>query len=247
MITRSKRQIKKQEAFTLIELLVVVAIIAILAAMLLPALRSARERAKQVQCASNLRQLYIPCMLYTDESGGVILPAYCEQVGWDDHLQKTGYLKNPNFNGNLPDKLWIHNCPVSPCRAGYWRNASYAYSYMLGFFDSRFVGDTPNWSYWFTVKLSSIPDPGKTVMLVDSDIRWSGLDQGAAGPSQICNFTVLFPNAGYVGYQWHPGKRANYLMLDGHVESLSEDEAIRRSSAKALLWSRDNTYSNPPW
>jgi len=76
-------------AFTLIEMLVVIAIIAILAGLLLPALARAREESRRKACDSNLTQIVKACITY-QEPNGDFFPAFAQAVYWDSKILNLG-------------------------------------------------------------------------------------------------------------------------------------------------------------
>ena len=102
---------KRNHLFTLIELLVVIAIIAILACMLLPALASARDRARSIQCVNHLKGVGVASMMYTSDNLDYFLPC---AVGNNGGRTSWATLLACPKAGNYTGTGDIFNCPSAP-------------------------------------------------------------------------------------------------------------------------------------
>ena len=224
MKTRLKRSPGFRWGFTLIELLVVVAIIAILAALLLPALRGARERAKQAKCLSNLKQIYLGFVMYSNDADGYVPFAYIDLPGggteWFHAI--SGYLgKNQAFNqAGLqymgPVYIPVYICPSDTHGHGWLPvngkvdrdSISYGYNgWHVGWHQATSGGFGPQtWR-----RLESIPLADRTVAFAD------GMGDAVKFGFGIPRYSSWIVEYGYGTDVMRHKNAANVVFVAGHA------------------------------
>jgi prepilin-type N-terminal cleavage/methylation domain-containing protein/prepilin-type processing-associated H-X9-DG protein len=233
MYTSNKSRVSR--AFTLIELLVVIAIIAILASILFPVFGRARENARRSSCQSNLKQLSLAWMQYTQDYDEKAVPTYWVEPGNIYHFfHGTGpyggtfdytaspmwsYMKNAQFTG-CPSASYTTAADYGMTDYGY--NMCYVGGLGPGATSSRFT-NSPSFSKMSVdaVNIAKLEAPSQTILFADS--LQSGVTSGAP---YVQRWPWLYPPS--TGINVAPVaprhlETAVVSFVDGHVKSMRLD------------------------
>lgn len=207
---------RKTHRFTLIELLIVIAIIAILAGMLLPALNAAKKQAKNLQCRNNQKTLIMACTFYSDDYNEYIIPAQLGPFWWFYTNRQSYQTLTAQYLGNsisMVEKLG--ECPSE---------AETGFSYSMYGLNANLTWTISKTGVYNKdpLKRYIVKKPSTALMICDNYRKNSwGIDG---------YYRLAYRHGGV--YQWisngacpeYNGKNINIAMFDGHVVNYSRQE-----------------------
>jgi prepilin-type N-terminal cleavage/methylation domain-containing protein len=189
---------KPARGFTLIEMLVVIGIMALLLALLLPVLNKASAQAKRVECMSNLRQIGMDLLIYSENSGGYLFP---DHMGWSgDEMAAIPGTNPPQYDvwTYVVFKVW--NPPIMLCPADL--DPAAQHSYVIN----------EHLAYWRIKYSTALPNH-----VSPSDVILMG-EKYSTQPDYYMEYgdfdRLVNP------YRHGLSQGSNYLMLDMHVGTL---------------------------
>ena len=210
---RSRRS-KKCELrfFTLIELLIVIAIIAILAGMLLPALNKARAKAQQGACVSKMKQLNLGFTLYLDDNKEFFpLGAYPATVLMEKYF--SGVTPASNY---FSSTVWF--CPANPVAPylAYYNPVRYSSSRRTLILNKNIVAGT-------AVKCTQIKKPSQFIVALD------------AASGNIGDAINNYSTRTYCTPGIH-SRTVNFLFFDGHCANFPDSTPMLASDNSNVKW-----------
>lgn len=223
------------QSFTLIELLIVIAIIAILAGMLLPALQKARQSAKKTECMSRQKQVMLAQIAYADDNHGimpVVVPYGNATETWFTLLTRAYSISHcfpTNGNGYL--SAWkVASCPLVP-----QNETPHPTWNVFGFHKQNsvepFTTQLGNYSYYVSSAHATILPgrmrlPSQTLLMADTICGGATTRRGQSIDYFKRN-TLVETGAAHLGAVWHGHSNfANIGFADGHVDSLNREALL---------------------
>ena len=249
---------RNRGGFTLVELLVVIAVIAILAALLLPVLAQSKEQARSANCLSNLRQLGLAALLYADDETDSLPWA---ERHWTAPITLVGPLNYTdasaaNFHSNpyfqlrrligQNDRLW--QCPSA--KEDKALTAAGDNSPLLGYMGNMFalgvtVTPLPIGPDILPKKRASLIAPNRAKLFTDAGANWQGVWVGATYRNPLSTAPVI-PSPLH-------RQSLNVVIADGHATQISHSEfaqpggpAIPVQDDANQNWWRDGAVSQVP-